>query len=338
MYCDALALACVAAELQAKVLGGRIQQVVQVDRLAVGLEVWTHPQRHYLLVSADPEEGGRIHLVPHKLRRGPAMPSPLLLRLRKSVRSGRLTAVEQPAQERILRLTVDGPQGIVVLVVEVMGRRSNVLLLDEDGTVLECIRHVPASQNRYRVLLSGYLYVPPPTQQKADAMTLSAGRLAEVLGKQDPASPLWQKLVASLRGVSPLLAREVVYRTSGETAATGADADCVWAQLVELLSLTETGQWQPSIALEEDRVVAYAPYMLTQYPDHRTVESISLAMVAYYAQHAQGDPYAVAKHRWQAVIAEQRDRLGRKKVALLDAQPAPGVLDGLRQCGEWLLA
>ena len=338
MYCDALTLACVAAELRQKLLGGRIQQVVQVDRLALGLEVYAHPQRHYVLLSAEPEEGGHIHLVPHKLRRGPSMPSPLLLRLRKTVRTGHLTEIQQPPQERILRFTVDGPEGLVVLVVEVMGRRSNILLLDEDGTVLECIRHVPASQNRYRVSLPGHLYVPPPAQPKADAMTLTAGRLAQVLGDQDPTSPLWQKLVASLRGVSPLLAREVVYRVSGDVGSSDADAQSVLAQLVELLSLAETGQWQPSIALERGRVVAYAPYILTHYSNCQAAESISMAMAAYDVQREQVDPYAVAKSRWQEIIAEQRGRLGRKRAALLDAQPDPEVLDELRSSGEWLLA
>jgi predicted ribosome quality control (RQC) complex YloA/Tae2 family protein len=219
-----------------------------------------------------------------------------------------------------------------------MGRRSNILLVDEDGTVLECIRHVPASQNRYRVSLPGYLYVPPPAQPKVDALTLTAGRLAQVLGKQEPTSPLWQKLVASLRGVSPLLAREVVYRMSGDVGSSDADVQSVLAQLRELLSLAETGQWQPSIALEGDRVIAYAPYVLTQYPHRQALESISVAMAAYEAQRERVDPYAVAKSRWQEIIAEQRGRLGRKRAALLEAQPDPEVLEELRSSGEWLLA
>ena len=155
MYCDALTLSAVADELRAKVLGGRIQRVTQVNDRSVGLEVFAQGQRRHLLVSAEPEEGGRVHLVPHRLRRGPATPSPLLLRLRKYLRSSRLAAIDQPPFERILRFGMEGRVGAVVLVAEAMGRRSNILLIGEDGTILECARHVPSSQNRYRTLLPG---------------------------------------------------------------------------------------------------------------------------------------------------------------------------------------
>ena len=132
MYCDALTLAAVVQELRDHLLGGRIQQVLLLHRLAIGLEVYAHQKRHNLLISAQPEEGGRIHLVPDKLRRGPDTLSPLVLRLRKQAQAARLLDIQQPEAERLVQLTLESEEGTVVLVAEIMGRRSNILLLDDD--------------------------------------------------------------------------------------------------------------------------------------------------------------------------------------------------------------
>ncbi len=338
MYCDALTVTAVAAELRDKLLGGRIQRVFLLHRLAVGLEVYAHRQRQYLLISAQPEEGGRIHLVPDKLRRGPDLPTPLFLRLRKSARAAHLTDIWQPPAERILRLTFEGREGATVLVAEVMGRRSNVILVGEDGTILECAKHIPASQNRYRVLLPGYLYVPPPAQKKADLLALTAATLAQRLGEQDAEFLLWQKLVASLRGVSPLLAREAVYRATGDARSSEADVAATLEQLQQLMNLGTTGQWRPTVALEDGEVVAYAPYALTQYAQHETRETISAAMASYYGQESGRDAYAVARNKLLEVIGEQRQRQLRKRNALARSEPTPGRLEELRRHGELLLA
>jgi len=338
VYCDALTVAAVADELRHKLLGGRIQRVLLVDRQAIGLEVYAHRRRHYLLISAQPEEGGRIHVVPYKLRRGVPSPSPFLLRLRKYARGGRLTDVQQPPSERLLQLTIESGEGVVVLIAEVMGQRSNIILIEEDSTILECVKHVPATLNRYRVLLPGYPYVPPPAQKKVDASALTPTRLAKLLEEQESAHLLWRKLVAVVRGVSPLLAREVVYRVSGDVECRDADAQAVWAQLDKLLRLAKTGQWQPTVALHGSKVIAYAPYVLTHYPYHETRASISEAMVAYYAQRVGADAYAVARDRVQEAIERQRERQLRKREALLRAQPAPQKLEQLRRDGELLLA
>jgi predicted ribosome quality control (RQC) complex YloA/Tae2 family protein len=338
MYCDALTLTAVAAELHDKLLGGRIQRVFLLHRLAVGLEVYAHRQRHYLLISAQPEEGGRVHLVPDKLRRGPDLPTPLFLRLRKWARSAHLTAIRQPPAERILRLTIEGREGTMALVAEVMGRRSNIILVGEDGTILECAKHIPAHQNRYRVLLPGYLYVPPPAQKKADPLAMSPDTLAPLLKEQDAELLLWQKLVASLRGVSPLLAREAVFRTTGDARSGEGDAATALEELQQLLNLGATGKWRPTVALEEGEVIAYAPYALTQYGQHEARETISAAMNSYYGQQSGRDAYAVARNKLLEVIAQQRQRQLRKRRALARSEPTPGRLEELRRHGELLLA
>jgi predicted ribosome quality control (RQC) complex YloA/Tae2 family protein len=337
VYCDALTLAAVVEELRRELLGGRVQRVLLVDRWVIGLEVYAS-RRHYLLVSARPQEGGRIHLVQDKLRRGVDSPSPLLLRLRKEVEGSRLVQMQQLPLERVLRLTTLGPEGTRTLVVEIMGQRSNVVLLEEDGTILECARRVAATQNRYRVLLPGQPYVAPPPQKKANGLTLTPTALNELLNAQDSALPLWERLVASVLAVSPLLAREVVHRATGDAQSMQADGAVVLQHLQALLGLATSGQWQPSVALEGDRIVAYAPYVLTQSTQHEPRASISSAMEAFYSHWVGEEGYAAAKASVQNLIEQQRERQRHKRKALLAANPATEVLERLRKKGELLLA
>jgi len=337
MYCDALTVSALVDELRHKLIGGRVQRVLMVDPLTVGLELYVHPQRHYLILSAQPEQGGRAHLVSYKLRRGLASASPLLLRLRKHVRGAHLTAIEQPPAERILQLTLERADGAVMLIAELMGPRSNIILIEADTTILECAKPVPSSQNRYRVLLPGHPYVPPPPQKKLEWAHLTPGRLNKALQEQDDAL-LWQRLVAAVRGVSPLLAREVVHRATGDAQAPTAQVKRVLAELERLLCLPIAGDWEPTVALQDRRVVAFAPYVLTHFARHERHESMSQAMEAFYTQQLGADPYAAARQRVQQQIDRQRERQEQKREALLRAQPSVERLVMLRQKGELLLA
>jgi len=146
-------MAAVSDEIRERILHGRVQKTIMIAPLTLGLEIYAQHKRHYLLVSADSQKA-RIHFCSQKLRSGIGTPSPLLLLLRKYVRGARLKDVDQPALERVLHLVFDGPQGRVILIVEVMGRHSNIILTNTEDTILECIKRVPPSRSRYRTLLS----------------------------------------------------------------------------------------------------------------------------------------------------------------------------------------
>ncbi len=109
MFFDALTMACIADELRATVLGGRVQQALLPDPLSVGLEIYAGHRRHCLLASAHAETG-RLVLAGDKLRRGSDTETGLLVLLRKYLRGSMLSAIEQPPFERILRLTFDHPE------------------------------------------------------------------------------------------------------------------------------------------------------------------------------------------------------------------------------------
>ena len=340
MYFDALTMAAVADELRAHILGGRVQKILLPDDLSIGMEVYAHGERRYLLASAHPEHA-RLHLAGGKLRRGVERPTPLLLLLRKYVRGGRIVAIEQPPFERVLHIGVQHPAGNTTLIVEVMGRYSNIVLVAEEGLILECVKRVGPKMSRYRSILPRHLYVPPPPQSKLDPTDVTELRLRDILADASTESPLWKALVEGIRGVSPLMAREVVYRAMGEAEATVSQVASISPLLEafqEMLMPVWEHRWQPSIVKKDERLVAFAPYPLTQYGDWEEVGSISQAVEAYYGQMVGEGAYAAAKRGAREAILRARERVRRKREALERAMVSQAQVEELRRQGEMILA
>lgn len=343
MYYDALTLAAIADELRGQVLGGRVQRIVQPSPLSLGIEIYAG-QRYQLLLDAHPQSYGAL-LVPAKLRRGIESPSPLLLRLRKYVENARLEAVQQPSLERVLWLTFSGEYGPVDLICELMGRYSNLILVGPDGIVMEAIKHIPASLNRYRVTLPGQPYVPPPVQPKEHPLLLTPARLRTLLGERAE-GPLWRRLLDAVNGISPILAREIVYRATGQYDPTAPLTQNDYINIVSateaLLSLPKTHAWSPCVGFEGDgparRAVAYAPYMLTHWPDREPATSISDAIYRVLEAKQSFDPYQAVRERLQVMIDEQLERQ-RARLASLEQSLLPASeIEGLRARGTAILA
>jgi predicted ribosome quality control (RQC) complex YloA/Tae2 family protein len=341
MFFDTLTMACVVDELRDTVLHGRIQQVLLPDQLSVGLEIYAQGQRHYLLASAHSERGS-VHLASEKLRRGVDKETGLLLLLRKLARGARISALEQPPFERILRLEFEHPQrGCHELVIEIMGRHSNVMLVDAAGRILDAVKRVPPTLSPRRPVLPGQPYMPPPPQAKLPPSDLTEYRLREILAEHEPEMQVWRALVQGVRGMSPLLAREIAYRSLGHPRASISQVERIALLLNsvhELFAPLSTGQWQPTLVWQKDQLVAYAPYLLTHHGDPKPFPSMSQAIATYAADIVSADPYAAAKRPVQEALAAARKRLDRQREALERPLLQASEADQWRQWGEWILA
>jgi len=339
MYYDALTLAAVAGELRSTLQGGRIQDVIQVDRLSLGLEVYAHRRRHYLLFSAHPEYA-RLHLCPDKLRRGPDAPLPLTLLLRKHALGALIGPIEQPSLERVLRLELDHPEhGATTLVIEIMGRYSNIILLEPGDVIMDSIKRVGPEVNRYRVILPGRSYVPPPPQKKLSPGQATGRALNDALIAVPPDFPLWRFLVERVAGVSPLLAREAVFRATGKVnAPVGSALAESLRELNALWQLPVTGAWQPTVSRRGDEITAFAVYPLTHLSNVEPVTSPSEAVYCYFASVLSRDPYAEARRAVSDLLAAAWGRLENRRQALNRSLIPEDEIERLRESGEWLLA
>jgi predicted ribosome quality control (RQC) complex YloA/Tae2 family protein len=329
---DSIALRAITDELNATILHGRIQDVIQMDALTFGFEIYAQHQRHYLYVTVRADQA-RVHLIAEKLRGAGDSPAAFYALLRKYAEGAIVNAIVQLPNERVLKIRLDhSSEGISTLVVETIGKYSNLILLDADERVLDAVKRVSHEINRTREILPKHPYAPPPPQAKLDPTLFSVSALVRVLDDNSD-STLWSVLVKSVAGVSPLFARELAFRVAGKADVL---CDSKYAEdLAVTLGRLMRGPWQPTIAFEEGEPAAFAPYPLTHLFDLREFASIGSAIEAFYGTP---ESYVAVKAPLRVQLADARDKLARKRDALTQEQSRAGNVETLRMNGEMILA
>ncbi len=339
MYLDYLTAAALADEIRVELAGARIQSVVQIDPLSVTLELYRR-SRWYLTLSADGEREG-LSLSEERTRRGAGPPTPLALSLKARGLGARLSEVHQPPFERILEFEIEGADD-ERLVVELMGRLANIVLVGSDGTVIACARRVTEAMTTARVVLPGRRYEPPPEPLKLAPDELTSQDLEAAMARS-PNRPAWRTLVSCLRGVSPLLAREICHRAGVGAAKSGAAAHCPGLReaLRDLMALPQTRRWEPTIARDPDDdslVVAYAPYRLSHLPQTERAPSVAEALRIFETSRWGHDPYRGARAEVSALIGDARKKLQRRIANLRRESQSSEQIERLRLSGDLILA
>jgi predicted ribosome quality control (RQC) complex YloA/Tae2 family protein len=373
MHLDALTLAALAGELREELLGARVEEVFQPTPQAIAVQCWGRGHTMWLVASAHPRFA-RVQLLDRKPQKLVAEPPAFVMLLRKHLEGARVSALQQPAWERVLevgfarRLGEEAGLGLPVwLVAELMGRLSNLVLRDDAGTILGALRLVRSEVNRYRTIAPNEPYVPPPPQMRRmgerplprlDGAQVSASDLAvaarAVLAEAGVARRpprVADVPLAHLRGWSVELAREVAARALGDPEAPlAADApwDAVAREARALAALPASQAWRPTLVLAaadagsgaEGEPVAYAPYEPRQYAGHTLVAlpSMNAALSRYYQRVEWRDALEGAKGDLRRTLTTQRDRCSRKAEALATELAALADATRLRMEGDVLLA
>lgn len=328
---DALTARALCVELQETIQGGRVQNLYFLAPLVIGIEVYANHKRHYLLASAEPQRA-RLLLVNEKLRSASVPLTPFFLLLKKYVMGAFVNHIHVVARERILRFEFDHrEQGISTFVVELTGNRANMLLLDAGGVILDAMRRVPASANRAREIVPRAKYFPPPPQNKADPLNLTPAELRAALEKA-AGDTLAERLVASVAGTSPLVARELAYRVSRSTDTPFEPAQL--PRLYEELSRAWHSPAKPSIVFEDENPVAVAAFELTHHPEVELVPSISVALERFYGAP---ESYEAVKAPLRAQIEAALEKLERVRASLQRELVSDSEIETLKLNGEMIL-
>ena len=344
MNLDTFSIAALADELRIKIMGGRVQKIIQITPMSFGLEFYAQNQRQHLLLSADPQSP-RIHLQTQKSRRGDATPSPMFQLLRKYLRGSLLMTIEQPPYERLLSFHFSGKLGETSLVAEMMGSRSNLIFLDADDKILTLLRPAPTKSKFSRALLPKHPYALPRPQQKIDPNTEGAFEiLKNALGQSLPDAPLSKTLVKHLMGLSPLIAREIVFRAYQNIDTTVADTHD-FSPLQESIKLVyqhiNDHAWLPHVSYTQARAVnVFAPIALTHNPRAEAIDSISMAIEAHFQQEKQAsdDGYFAARLPIQQRLKKYQARLERRAQNLKADARAIKNPDIFKEKGNAILA
>ena len=270
---DAVFLSAVADELRAQTLTCRVDKVQQPERDTVILHLRAPGMSARLLLSASTNHP-RAHLSTRSFE-NPAQPPMFCMLLRKHLTGGRLSAITQPPMERLLDFSFEctdelGESVQKHLILELMGRNSNLILTDGTGRVLDCLRRVDFEMSAERQLLPGLYYRLPPTQGKRSPFETDADMLTQLLCAQTGQKQFDAWLLDTFGGISPLLCRELAFRIFGDVdtdiAALSQDAKQQAAfSLHEQFSALADGKKTPVLLVKQDRPWDFTCIPIAQY-------------------------------------------------------------------------
>lgn len=334
MIFDSLLLASVADELQRTLVGGKVERVSQPDPLEVVLRIFHAGDKHDLLLSCEAETA-RVHLTSIR-RDNPPAPPPFCAVLRKYLDGAWVEGISLPLGfgERVIRFDFRATDGApYALIAELMGRHSNLIFVSDAGTVLGAAKLISRALSRYREVLPGVRYLPPPRQRgKIDPL---AAPSASVEGEPEPGDEAdW--LQSRFAGVSPLLAREVVLR-----AAVPLSAQSLRHALNDVLSAARLANYAPRIWTDATGATLGAyPIPLRSVPAARQHPraSISLALDNAAASLTQRDTSERARDALLTALRKARKTREKEREEIGRGLENAKRADEYQQAGELLTA
>ncbi len=332
---DSVVLAAVAREI-AGLVGSRLTRVAQGDPDEVTLMLRGAAGTGTILCSIHPR-WARVHLTSGAAG---GETSPFAQMLRSRLESARLAGVRQPPFERVLVLALDTTGGPVELIAEVMGRHSNLMLV-EDGVIAGSLKPVPRAKSSVREVLPGRPYVLPP-QDRLSPLALTNAALDAALSASE--EPLAARVVASVLGLSPALAAHLVARAGGDPLAparsqSGA-ARRLWDALHELATTVTAGTFSPVIYYEGDQPVGYSAFPLAHLAALRQVpsESMSAAVDIVMGRHSAAARTEELRVALLGAVRAGLARVERTEREVSGALQQAEQTGRLRRHGELLLA
>ena len=341
MPLDAICLRAVLHELRPQLIGARIDKVQQPARDQIVLLLRGNLR---LLLNAGANQP-RIQLT-NILRDNPAQPPMFCMLLRKHLVGARVLSIEQPDLERMVILTLQctdefGEISQKQLVLECMGRRSNLVLLDAQGRIVECLRRVDADLSATRQLLPGLFYHLPTPLDKLSLLSQEEDSLALAQRGGDAEQAVDKWVLDHYTGISPLIAREFAFRAGRETDVRfGALNDTQRGALVQEFSDTANAvkedNYMPVILYRDSKPVDFTYRPIAQYGAETQVEtreSFSQMLDKFYDARERQELRELTH-----AVTVARDRMARKAENLKHDYAATQKRDEFRLRGDLITA
>ncbi len=335
MPLDAVCLKALVNELAPVVEGAHIDKVQQPARDLLLLSLYSRQGGRRLLIS-----GGvgmaRLHLTGQRYE-NPDAPPMFCMLLRKHLGGAVIDRLWQPENERmvVFELTTRDELGVVSskkLAVELMGRSSNVVLIDGDGVIIDCMRRADFGEDAYRRLLPGMLYKLPPKPAKPNPLSLSSLERRELLAMSDPEMPAEKRLADTFSGLSPLIARELASRSESGELAIALDA---WCESVQ------AGELYPYMLTENGEARDFSFMRITQYGDRVKCEprgGFNELLEEFYAGREKAERMRRVSHDLTKTVRTLRDRQARKLVQQRAELAKTADREELRRRGDLITA
>lgn len=292
MAFDGITIANIVHELNRNLLDGRINKIAQPETDELLLTIKTPGGQRRLSISAS----ASLPLI--YLTEG-NKPSPMTapnfcMLLRKHINNGRITKIWQPKLERIIHFEIEhldelGDLCKKELIVEIMGKHSNIIFCNEDGTIIDSIKHVSSQISSVREVLPGRTYFIPDTMEKSDPLSVSFAEFQRVLTEKP--IPLAKAVYTSFTGISPVVAEEICYLSGIDSALTPRELSedlltHLYRQFTLYFEEVTAGHFSPAIYYHGAEPKEFSALPLTHFSQYirKEYDSISRLLEDYYAE------------------------------------------------------
>ena len=337
MPLDAIYLSALTAELKEKLEGGRIDKVQQPERDMLLLSLRAKGENLRLLLAAG-TGNARVHLTESSFE-NPAEPPMFCMLLRKHLVGAHISAVYQPDYERMLIIELEGhdEMGFACqkkLVAEMIGRSANVILVDGEGRIVDCMRRMDFGGDAQRRMLPGMIYRLPPRQEKPPLLETDSAQRQQMVQTADRQQSVDKWLLNSFAGLSPLVCRELAHRCGGSY-------DTLPELLDAFVDSVQAGDLRPCILYEDGKPRDFSFMPISQYGPAvscREEESFSKLLDSFYSQRDRAEQQRRRSHQLFKTVRTIRDRIQRKLASQTEELRRTEDRDTVRKTAELVTA
>lgn len=317
-------------ELSKELVGSRIDRIFQPDSYDIFLKLRNDNKNYHLLLSANPSNP-RIHLSEQEIE-NPMIPLRFCTVLRKYLLGGRILSIKTPGYERIFMIEIQtvnemGDKDNKTLIIEIMGRFSNIIFLNQSGKIIDCALHIDEKKSRVREVLPARIYEFPPSQNKKspiDIIQLAKDNSLWDFKCLDSQNITVSKYLLNLiLGASPIFINELCFISDINSNDNISELDTnklniLMQNIIQYMEDIINLKYSPTLFYRESNVFLPSDFHcfdLSQYSNKKNCSSISSAMDEYYSRIAKQSNLS-QKKSYLVKLLSQRLGVVQKKIVI----------------------
>jgi len=328
MAMDGVSVKALVCELNSGLLGSRVDKIQQTedDELLISFYGGCGGGKK-LRLTVNPQVT-RVCFTEEK-KKSPEQAPLFCMLLRKHLAGAKFCECIQPDFERIIKFVFlskneFGDACKKYLIAELMGRHSNIILVDETGKIIDSIKHVDFSVSSVRQVLPGIIYEYPPSQGKANILTVSLNEIVDILKAQDKGTKADKAVLDSFSGISPLISREIVYSAFKTTQIYMEELDYskildLSAACFEIFKKVKQENFHPCylVRKDTDKPFEFSAIEIGQYEDTAEIfekNSMSETVEDFFCEKDKRERLAKKSGRLVKIVANNIERCAKKLI------------------------
>lgn len=349
MSYDGIVMRAVTLELDKTLRGARIDKIYQPNKNEISLLLRQPGQSFRLMLSTIAQEPG-VYLTKHSSA-NPTEPPLFCMLLRKHLEGGKIASFEQHGLERVMLINCDvvnelGEPDRRRLIVEIMGKHSNVVLLNQaENRIYDALHRITPARSRYRQLLPGLAYQPPPPQEKLIPWEVRQEGFYEKILSFPLAKTVAKILLSSFSGLGPQTAEEIVSRSglSPDLALEFCgeyELSRLWQSFHTTAQQIKEGEFSPEVIFNGREPLTFSAIALTSFPpqNRQSFTSMNEAVDFYYSYKRESNRFKQAINNLAQIVRQQTEKMEKKAGLQLAAIREVEEAEHYRLWGELLTA